>query len=153
TLLGSATITMPAQIYVGLAASSHNFGLAATAQFRDLGNVTNAVVNAVVNPHEPLGPCSRTTPIVISEIMYKPAPRTDGKNLEFIELYNSNPWFQDISGYQISCADMSYTFPAGTAIPGGGYLAVAAVPADITSVYGIINVMGPYTGSLKKSET
>ena len=45
--------------------------------------------------------------------MWKPAPRTDGKNLEYLELYNSNPWFQDISGYQIVCADMNYTFPPG----------------------------------------
>ena len=85
--------------------------------------------------------------------MWKPAPRTDGKNLEFLELYNSNPWFQDISGYQITCADMNYTFPPNTQIPGGGYLVVAAAPADIQGVYGITNVMGPYTGSLKKTET
>ena len=52
--------------------------------------------------------------MVFSEIMWKPAPRTDGKNLEFLELYNSNPWFQDISGYQITCADMNYTFPPDT---------------------------------------
>lgn len=48
---------------------------------------------------------------------------------------------------------MNYVFPAGTTIPGGGYLVVAAAPADIESVYGINNVMGPYAGSLKKSET
>jgi hypothetical protein len=30
---------------------------------------------------------------------------------------------------------------------------VAAAPADIESVYGITNVMGPYNGSLKHSET
>ncbi len=46
---------------------------------------------------------------------------------------------------------MSYTFPTNTKLPGGGYLVIAAAPADITSVYGITNVMGPYTGSLKKS--
>src|ERR1035438_953253 len=86
-------------------------------------------------PHESIGPSSRKTPIAISEIMYKPAPRTDGKNLEFLEIYNSNPWFQDISGYQITCADMNYKFPANTQIPGGGYLMVAAAPADIQSVY------------------
>ena len=39
-----------------------------------------------VNPHEPLGPSSRKTGIVISEIMWKPAPRTDGNNVEFLEL-------------------------------------------------------------------
>jgi len=102
----------------------------ATAQFRDITSVTNAVVGVVVNPHDAMGPSSRKTLIVFSEIMYKPAARSDGKNLEFLELYNSNPWFQDISGYQITCADMNYTFPPNTKIPGGGYLVIAAAPAD-----------------------
>ncbi len=153
TPLGSATITMPSQIYVGLSVSSHSTNQATTAQFRDFTNVSNAVVGMVVNSHEVLGPSARTTPVVISEVMYKPAPRLDGKNLEYIELYNSNPWYQDISGYKLVCADVSYTFPAHTTLGGGAYLAVAAAPGDITSVYGITNVVGPYTGSLKKSET
>ena len=41
---------------------------------------------------EPPGPSSRRTPITFSEIMYKPAKRADARNLEFVELYNSNPW-------------------------------------------------------------
>ncbi len=73
--------------------------------------------------------------------------------MEFIELYNSNPWYHDISGYQITCADMNYTFPPNTQIAGGGFLVIAAAPNDVASVYGITNVMGPYTGSLKKAET
>ena len=48
---------------------------------------------------------------------------------------------------------MNYTFPPHTIVPGGGYLVVAAAPADVESVYGITNVMGPYNGSLKHSET
>ena len=153
TLLGSATIAMPSQLYFGLAVSSRSASAVTTAQFRDIFNVTNALVGVVANPHDALGPTSRKTPLVFSEIMYKPAARTDGRNLEFLELYNSNPWFQDLGGYQITCADMRYTFPAGTRLSGGGYLVVAAVPADIQSIYGITNVMGPYTGSLKKAET
>jgi hypothetical protein len=112
-----------------------------------------AMPSGASTPHDVLGPSSRKTPIVFSEIMWKPAPRTDGKNLEFVEIYNSNPWFQDISGYQITCADMNYTFPAGTMIASNSFIVIAAAPADIESVYGITNVMGPYTGSLKKSET
>ena len=153
TPLGSATISMTNHIFLGFAVSSRSASAVATAQFRDIRNVTNAVAGIVINPHDPMGPSSRKTPIAFSEIMYKPAPRTDGKNLEFVEIYNSNPWFQDISGYQIICADINYTFPANTKIPGGGYLVVAAVPADIQGVYGVTNVMGPYTGSLKKTET
>lgn len=153
TQLGSATISMTNQIYLGFAVSSRSASTVATAQFRDITSVTNAVAGIVINPHDGIGASSRKTPVAFSEIMDKPAPRTDGKNLEFIEIYNSNPWFQDISGYRITCADVNYTFPANTKIPGGGYLVVAAMPADIQSVYGVTNVMGPYTGSLKKTET
>ena len=153
TQLGSATITMPTQIYLGFAVSSHSASQLTAAQFGPLVTVTNAVVGTVLNPHDAPGPSSRKTSIAISEIMYKPAPRTDGLNLEFVELYNSNPWFHDIGGYQLVCADMNYTVPAETILPGGAYLVIAAAPADIQNVYGITNVLGPYTGSLKKSET
>lgn len=50
-------------------------------------------------------------------------------------------------------ADMQYTVPAGVIIPGGGYLVVAASPGSMEAVYGITNVLGPYTGSLKHAET
>src|SRR5579883_2906108 len=85
--------------------------------------------------------------------MYKPAPRTDGNNVEFIELYNSNPWFQDISNYKLQGSTLSYTFPPGTILQGGAFLVIAASPSGIQNVYGITNVMGPYTGSLKKTDT
>jgi regulation of enolase protein 1 (concanavalin A-like superfamily) len=148
-LLGSDTISMPTQIYLGLAVSSHNSAQGTSAQFLNIASLTNAVTGAVVIAHEPIGPCSRRTAIVISEIMYKPAPRTDGVNLEFIELYNSNPWFQDLSGYQLTGVNMTYTFPPGTLLAGGAYLVVAASPQSIQSVYGITNVVGPYEGTLK----
>src|SRR5260221_69304 len=101
-------------------------------------------------PAESLGPSSRKTGLVISEIMYKPAARMDGRNLEYVEIYNSNPFFEDISGYRIS-GDIDYIFPANTVLQGSAFVVVAAVPADITAVYGITNVAGPYTNSLKKS--
>jgi regulation of enolase protein 1 (concanavalin A-like superfamily) len=152
--LGSATITMSNQVYLGFSISSRSTNQTTTAQFRDMSNVTGAVVGTQINPHEQIGPSSRTTPIVFSEIMYKPAARTDGNNIEFIEIYNSNPFFQDISGYQITCADMNYTFPPNTMIPGGAFFVVAASPQSVENVYGLTtNVFGPYTGSLKKSET
>ena len=152
--LGTAIVTMPAQIYVGLATTSHNPNQTTTAGFVNYETTpVGTIVATITNPHDTIGPTSRHTPMAFSEIMWKPAARTDGKNLEYVEIYNSNPWFQDISDYQITCADMSYTFPAGTTIPGGGYLVVAAAPADVESVYGITNVMGPYQGSLKHAET
>jgi hypothetical protein len=79
---------------------------------------------------EPAGPSSRRTPIAISEIMFKPADRSDGRNTEFIELYNSNPWPEDVSGYRLS-GQVDYTIPAATTIPSQGYLVVAANPPDL----------------------
>lgn len=151
--LGSATISLPAQLYFGIILSSHSSSQSAAVQVRDLVNVINPLTSVSVNPHEPLGPSSRKTPIVFSEIMYKPAPRLDGNDVEFLELYNSNPWFQDISGYQVLCDNLNYTVPPGTVLPGGSFLVLAASPSSITAVYGITNILGPYNGSLKKSGT
>ena len=154
TQLGSASFGMTDPIYVGLAVTSNDSTTPTSARFLGLGATpTNAVVGPNANPHEPLGPCSRKTGIVFSEIMYKPPPRTDTNNCEYLEIYNSQPYFHDISGYQITCADMNCTFPSNTIIPAGGFLVVAASPGSIENVYGVTNVMGPYSGSLKKSET
>jgi hypothetical protein len=76
--------------------------------------------------------------------MYHPADRTDGRNVEFIEIYNSNPFFEDLSGYRIS-GGINYTFPDGTILQGQSYLVVAPVPADVTAVYGIGGVLGKYS--------
>jgi hypothetical protein len=108
----------------------------------------------VTNPVAPpwAGPSSRKSPIAITEIMYKPAPRSDTNNLEFVEIYNSNPFFHDISGYRLVGDTLTYTFPAGTLLNGGATLVIAASPSNIRTVYGLnTNVTGPYTGSLKKS--
>ena len=99
---------------------------------------------------EPAGPSSRRTPIAISEIMFKPADRADGRNTEFIELYNSNPWPEDVSGYRLS-GQVEYVLPAATMIPSQGYLVVAANPTDLQVVSGLATVFGPYTDSLKTS--
>src|ERR1039458_9891445 len=80
--LGSATITMSNQVFLGFSVSSHGTNAVTTAQFRDIVNVTNAIIGVQLNPHDAMGPSSRKSPVVFSEIMYKPAPRTDGKNLE-----------------------------------------------------------------------
>jgi hypothetical protein len=98
------------------------------------------------------GPSSRRTPIAISEIMYKPTDRPDERNTEFIELYNSNPWPEDISGYRIG-GQVDFVFPQGTKIPGQKYVVVAAVPADMQAVYNLTNVFGPYANTLKTSGT
>lgn len=97
--------------------------------------------------YEPLGPSSRRTGLAFSEIMFHPADRGDGTNLEFIEIYNSNPFPEDLSGYRLS-GDVDYLFPAGTSVPGLGFLVVAPVPEDVQNAYGISGVVGGFTNNL-----
>jgi hypothetical protein len=150
--LGSATIAMSNVIYLGMAAAAGTSGQSAQVEFREWMNGAGGTIGAINSGSEPLGPSSRKTPIVMSEIMYKPAARTDGRNLEFVELFNSNPFYEDIGGYRVS-GDIDFTFPPGTTIPGGGFLVIAKVPPDIQAIYGISNLTGPYTNSLKASGT
>ena len=51
-LVGSARLTLPQTVYFGMAVTSHNTTQMATAQFRDLGNVTSTV------PQPPAAPAS-----------------------------------------------------------------------------------------------
>ncbi len=148
TQLGATNQAFPATIPVGLALTSRSNGVPATASFRDVDNTFSTMVGITTNPSEPLGPSSRRTPIAISEIMYKPASRGDGRNLEFVELFNSNPWFHDLSGYRLD-GDIQFTFPANTIIPAGGFVVVAAVPTDLQLAYGLSGVFGPYTNRFK----
>lgn len=69
---------------------------------------------------EPAGACSRKTGFVISEIMYKPA---SGSDLEFVEIYNSNPFEEEIGEYRLK-GEISFTFPVGTILDGESYLVV-----------------------------
>jgi CotH kinase protein/Lamin Tail Domain/Putative Ig domain/PA14 domain len=109
-------------------------------------------IRHVIGTNEPAGPSSRRTGLALTEIMYHPTNRTDGRNLEFIELYNSNPWAEDVSGYRIS-GNADYTFPAGTSIPARSYRVVAARPEDVAAVYGLSGVLGPLTNSTAGNTT
>ncbi len=97
--------------------------------------------------YEPIGPSSRRGGIAISEILYHPAQRTDGREIEFVELFNSLPWAEDVSGWQLG-GDIEFTFPAGSAVPAQGYLVVARVPADVEAEFGIGDVAGPWLNNL-----
>ena len=99
---------------------------------------------------EERGPSSRKTGLAFSEIHYHPVSRADGKNLEFIELYNSNPWAEDVGGYRLS-GEADYVIPSGTEIAGLGYLVIAKVPADVESAYGITGVVGGFSQNLSNS--
>jgi hypothetical protein len=146
--LDSVTLVMPQSIYLGMAVSSHNVAQTATAQFRDFGTVSGGTIGSLVLDKEPLGPSTRRTGLVFSEIMYH--PRTIGNftnnSLEFIEIFNSQSFFENIGGFRISGA-VDYTFAPGTVIPAGGILVVARDPAFVQSHYQITGVLGPWNGA------
>ena len=147
--LGTASISMPATVSFGFAVSSRNTNSLAVASFRDLGEVSNALAASTANDREPLGQCSRRTPLVISEIMYHPLKQLIGTNeaqLDFIELFNSRGEPEDIGGFRLS-GDVDYLFPTNTVIPGGGFVVIARSPADMLAVYGLKDVLGPWTGA------
>jgi len=142
TQLGTVTATMASTLYFGFAVSSHNTSQTATAAFRDFGPVAGPGTNPALSL-ETLGQSSRRTSLVISEIMYHPT----NSLLEFVELFNSRGEPQDMSGYQLA-GSVSYTFPNGTILPGGGFLVVAKSPTDLQTAYGLGGLLGPYTNNL-----
>src|SRR4051812_29398209 len=98
---------------------------------------------------EPPGPSSRKTGLVITEIMYNPRAISGlptNQTHEFIELYNSKPWDEDISGFFFD-GGVRYTFPSNTILRAKAYLILARVPGLIQSNYGITNVLGPWEGA------
>ena len=138
--LGTATVSASNTLYCGMAVCSRVAGQAALAEFGLLFPVTNAQTAVLRLPQEPPGPSSRRTGLVISEIMFHPPARPDTRRLEFIELFNPQPFMEEISGYRLS-GDISYTFPPGTILPAGACIVVAASPGDVQAVYGISNVV------------
>ena len=137
--LGTVSLALPTTVYFGFVASSYNPAQLASAAFRDFSTVT-AVGTNPPPAIEPLGQCSRRTGLVISEIMYHPT----NSALEYVELFNSRAEPQDLVGYQLG-GSISYTFPAGTVLAGGGFVVVARSPADLEAAYGLTGVLGPYT--------
>ena len=148
TQLGSANLALPLTTLVGFAVCSHAQGQVASARFRDFSATSSTSLSTTPPLAEPLGQSSRLTPVVFSEIMYAPL-KPGATDLEFVELANPFGTPEDISGYRLS-GDISYLFPPQTVLAPGAYLVVGRNPADVQSVYGITQVLGPYTGSLPK---
>src|SRR5204863_9866281 len=99
-------------------------------------------VNQLTLPVEPLGPSSRRTGLVISESMYHP-PEVPGLSLEYVEIFNAQDYYEDLSGYRID-GDIHYAFAPGTILQSGAFLVVARDPAAMQSYYGISGVLGPW---------
>ncbi|MHA3774016.1 lamin tail domain-containing protein [Verrucomicrobiota bacterium sgz303538] len=78
--------------------------------------------------------------VVFNEVQY--APPAGGT--EWVELHSLHGVNVDISGWKIT-GGIKFTFPAGTTIPGHGFLVVAATPGAIPGA------LGPFTGALNNS--
>ena len=86
--------------------------------------------------------------VVFNEIMYHPA--TNEPAFEWLELHNQMAVKVDMSGWSLT-GGVSFTFPDGTVIAGGGYVVVALSPTDLKSATGLTNVLGPFSGRLANS--
>jgi hypothetical protein len=147
TRLGAVVVGLSNSLYFGMAAASHDASHATVVTFRDLAPVSGGQIEGMRLPFEPLAACSRRTGLVMSEIMYHPAPRTDGKGLEFIELFNTQAFDEDLTGHRLS-GDIDFAFPAGTILKAGAFLVVARAPADLQSAYGLSSALGPFEHNL-----
>ncbi len=147
--LGSVTIAMSSTVYLGFSVGGHSTNATATAQFRDFAELTNNPVATTISlPREPLGPSSRRTALVISEIHYHPRNIPGVTNsLEFVELFNSGSINENLGGWRLS-GSIDYTFPTNTILRAGGFLVVAREPASLAAHHGISGVLGPFTNSL-----
>ena len=84
--------------------------------------------------------------VVINEIHYN--PESDFADREYVELHNRSAEAVDVSGWRFSTG-IALTFPAGTAIPGGGFLVVCRNVAALQAAYGdTFAAIGDFTGSL-----
>lgn len=146
TVLGSATISMPESVPVGLAVSGRDTNAVTVARFRDYGSVTGAAEVGFEPRREGLGLSSRRTRIVFSEIQYRPGPDAGSSPLEFVELYNAGDVFEDLSRWKIA-GTVRYQFPEGFRLGAGQFVVVARDPAALAARHGISGVLGPYSGS------
>jgi hypothetical protein len=90
-----------------------------------------------------------TADVVITEIMFHPLGESPAE--EFIEIYNRGANSVDLSDWQFADG-VSFTFPAGTTITAGSYLAVAANVATFNAQHpGVANVVGGWTGELSNT--
>jgi len=86
--------------------------------------------------------------VTFNEIMYHPA--TNETALEWVELYNQMAVDVDLSEWRLR-GGISYEFPPGTVLPGGGYAVIAVDPAAVGSAHGISGVYGPFDGRLSNA--
>lgn len=148
--IGTTSMALSANVYFGMAVTSAATNKLTTAKFRDLSAVDNPTAFTYSPAREWIGPSNRRTGIIFSEVMYHPKARADALNLDFIEIYNGEPIFIDLTGWKIS-GGVDYAFPNGFKIEAGQFVVIAADPTAVQSIYGISGVLGPFKKNLNES--
>ncbi|HEY5473649.1 MAG TPA: lamin tail domain-containing protein, partial [Candidatus Limnocylindrales bacterium] len=86
--------------------------------------------------------------VVINEVQYHPASNNDDE--EFVEIHNRGTNALALGKWRLS-GGVSYTFPAGTSLPAGGYLVVARDSTTLLAAHPGLSaaaVLGGYSGKL-----
>jgi hypothetical protein len=87
--------------------------------------------------------------VVINEIHYHPT--SEDNREEFIELHNTGVTSVDVSGWSFT-SGVTFTVPAATTVPAGGYLVVAADATIFAGLHPTVtNVVAGWTGHLSNS--
>src|SRR5688500_5746283 len=128
-----------------------NTNATATAKFRDIGPVSSAATFTHRPERESIGPSNRRGGVTFSEVMYHSKARGDGRSMDFIEIYNGDAIFMDMTGWRIA-GGIDYAFPAGFKLGAGQFVAVAADPDAIETTHGVTGVLGPYARNLSDTE-
>lgn len=147
TQVGTASLTLPSQLRVGLTVAARAPGATALARFRDYGTAPAPQIVNHVPTREGLDVSSRRTKIVFSELHYNPAPSGPGALPPFIEVFNAGDIPEDLSGWRIT-GGVDFTFPPGFRLQAGQFAVVSANPITLQSATGLTGVLGPFTGSL-----
>jgi hypothetical protein len=121
--------------------AAHRRDAGCTLRIRQASAIIIACVGLVT-------PCFSDSTVVFNEIMYHPPePEAD---LEWLELHDQMAVDMDISGWRFA-EGITYEFPEGTVVPGGGYIVVASSPEKLMAATGLRGVFGPFSGRLENS--
>jgi phosphatidylserine/phosphatidylglycerophosphate/cardiolipin synthase-like enzyme len=102
-----------------------------------------AIMGAIVLPG--------SADVVINEIMYDPSTaQGDDSFFEYIELVNPGSARVDVSGWSFTSGTF-FTFPSGTSLEAGQYLAVCANQDSARAFYGITNTVGNFSNRLNNA--
>lgn len=88
-------------------------------------------------------PGPRVGPIVISELMYAPAP--NDPNLEFVEIFNGGVASENLDNWRIT-GDVDYMFSSNTVMAPGEVLVVLPFDPDLPANVGTLNAFRAHYG-------